>query len=240
MPIRCLVSGGKGGTGKSTLTIASSRIARALGIKVGIIDLAFSNPSTTLTMINHAPRHTLVTYLIGISKIKDVIQEVPTVNGPIYIIPMGRGDPKVINDIKIVVDKFEELVSALSEHLHVELVIIDFPAFNAYMDKLITLLLNYCDYLHPILTQDYGSLVTTYELTKLCHERSIRLGKAVLNMVREPMGDEWVRSTRKILGSEPFIIHYDPWISRFTMHEEVKETQGIRELITFVLKYMIY
>ncbi|WP_069806380.1 tyrosine-protein kinase family protein [Vulcanisaeta thermophila] len=240
MIIKCLASGSKGGTGKSTLAIIASRIARALGIRIGVLDLALGNPSTTVALLGQAPRHNLATYLMGISSVTDVVLEVPTSRGPIYLVPSGRGSSELVANVRYALDRFEALISTLEGRLHLDLVIMDFPAFNPYVDGLSPSLLKYCDVVHPVLVQDYGSLIAAYELVRFCGEGRVKTGVSVLNMVREVMGNGWVKSVGKLLGREPFVIHYDPWITRLILNGEFRDTQGVRELLGFVLRYLLH
>ena len=236
MSIKCIASGQKGGVGKSTLTMLAARVAPALGIRLAIIDLAMGNPSTSLNLLGGLPSHTLATYVIGASRISEVIHVVPTGHGPIYLVPSGRGDLALINEDGGFGEKFNSLINYLIDRVGVDHVLIDFPSFEPSLDELFSNALEKCDVMYPVGIQDLGSLMALRNLLIFARKSSINVGRPVINMFRESLGRQWVSVVGKLAGSEPSVVHYDPWLIRW-VHDGVGQYGiGVREALTYVIR----
>ena len=236
MSIKCIASGQKGGVGKSTLTIIAARVAPALGIRLAIIDLAMGNPSTSLNLLGNLPSRTLASYVIGASKINEIIHVIPTEHGPAYLVPSGRGDLALVSEYGRFKEGLNSLIDYLIDRVGVDHVIIDFPSFEPSLDDLFSSALSNCDVIYPVGIQDLGSLMALRNLLMFAKKSSIDVGRSVINMFRESLGRQWVSAVGKLVGSEPSVIHYDPWVIRW-VHDGVGQYSiGVREALTYVIR----
>lgn len=237
--IKCIVSGQKGGVGKSTLTILTTMAAPALGIRLAVIDLAMGNPSTSLNLLSGVPRHTLATYVINASKVSEVIHIVSTEHGPVYLVPSGHGDLALVNEYGDFRDKLDSLIKYLIDRVKVDNVVIDFPSFEPNLDHVFTEALSMCDTVYPVGIQDLGSVIALRNLLHFVRRLSINVGRPVINMFRESLGKQWVAAVGKLVGLEPDVVHYDPWVIRW-VHDGVGQYGvGVREALTYVIKEIL-
>lgn len=237
--VKCVASGGKGGVGKSTITVLTAKASAALGIRIGVVDLALGNPSTSLVLLGEVPRHTLATYVIGASRLSEAVHVVATEHGPIYLVPSGRGDLALINTYGGLAEGLSEVVDYLVNRVGVDYVLIDFPAFEPEVDELFSNALRVCDVIYPICTQDPGSLIAMRNLVTFVRRSSLRLGKPLINMFREALGRRWVDAFGKLIGTEPSIVHYDPWVIRWVHDGAGYYGVGVKEALTYILKHVL-
>ena len=237
MSIKCIASGQKGGVGKSTLTILAARVAPALGIRLAIIDLAMGNPSTSLNLLGGLPSHTLATYVIGASRINEVVHVIPAGHGPIYLVPSGRGDLALVNEYGGFTERLNSIINYLIDRIGVDHVLIDFPSFEPSLGEAIFgEALSNCDVIYPVGIQDLGSLMALRNLLIFARKSSVDVGRPVINMFRESLGRQWVSVVGKLAGSEPSVVHYDPWLIRW-VHDGVGQYGiGVREALTYVIR----
>ncbi|KUO92649.1 MAG: hypothetical protein AT717_02170 [Vulcanisaeta sp. CIS_19] len=234
--VKCIASGGKGGVGKSTITILTARASAALGIRVGVVDLALGNPTTSLILLGEVPRHTLATYVINASRLGEVVHVVPTEHGPIYLVPSGRGDLALVSSYGGLVEGFGEIINYLIDRVGVDYVLVDFPAFEPEVDEVFGSALRICDTVYPIGTQDPGSLIAVKNLAQFARRNSLELGRPLLNMFRESLGRQWVSALGKLVGVEPSVVHYDPWLIRWVNDGGGHYGIGVKEALTYILK----
>ncbi len=239
MSVRCIASGQKGGVGKSTLAVLTARTAVALGIKLAVVDLAMGNPSTSLHLLGVLPTHTLATHVIGASKLNEVIHIVSTEYGPVYLVPSGRGDLSLVNAYGDVSDRVGAVINYLVDRVGVDYVIIDFPSFEPNLDDLFANVLMRCDIVYPVGIQDPGSLAALKNLHDFVRKGSVSIGRPVINMFRESLGRQWVGVVSKLFGAEPSVIHYDPWLIRWVQDGGGYYGIGIREALTYIIKYVL-
>ncbi len=236
MSIKCIASGQKGGVGKSTLTILTARVAPVLGIRLAIIDLAMGNPSTSLNLLGNLPSHTLATYVIGASKINEVINVISTWHGPIYLVPSGRGDLSLVSEHGEFKERFNSLINYLIDRVEVDHVLIDFPSFEPSINELFSEALSNCDVIYPVGIQDLGSVMALRNLLNFARKSSIDIGRPMINMFRESLGKQWITTVGKLASSEPVVIHYDPWVIRWIHDGNGQYGIGIKEALTYVVR----
>lgn len=217
--IKCFMSGSKGGVGKSTLAILASHVAPLLNYRLGIIDLAMGNPTTTYALLGSAPKGTLAAYLSGVLDISNIIYRLSTKRGPIILIPSSRGDEALLGLLREdILDRFEELINNLP---NLDGVVIDFPAFDPEVGGILSDIVRFCDDVYVLVIQDIGSIIASRRL--VTRTSSVR---AILNMYRETLGKDWVKAINRAVGDVE-IIRYDPFLQGITLGHRLPITPGL-------------
>nr|KJR72319.1 MAG: hypothetical protein TU36_02800 [Vulcanisaeta sp. AZ3] len=239
MSVKCIASGQKGGVGKSTLAILTSEVAPALGIRLGVVDLAMGNPSTSVALLGGVARHTVATYVVGASRINEVINVVPTRRGPVYLAPSGRGDLSLVRVHGDLRGGVKEIIDFMLSRLSVDYVVIDFPAFEPSIDEVFSDVLSICDVVYPVGIQDPGSLMAMRNLVFYARRVGVDVGVPVINLFREALGGRWVGVVGKLVGREPSVIHYDPWLIRFAFGDDVNYGIGVKDALEYIVRRIL-
>lgn len=204
------LSGSKGGTGKTTLSMLTSILLRSKGKKVLVVDLGESGNITTLIAGSVEPPF-FVDYLQDNETYwGDVIVE--TKYG-IYLAPAPpRLESKYILEIfskaKNVGKKFGNFVNVALEH--VDYIIIDFPAFPT---------LHYSDFIDSG-TIDISCLIINPDPLSFSAAKKAYTGKSfvipILNKYH-PVSKFWLDAVREYFGNA-YVVPFDASLS-FLMKE---------------------
>ncbi|WP_243665450.1 hypothetical protein [Vulcanisaeta sp. JCM 16159] len=153
--------------------------------------------------------------------------------------PSGYGDLALISEYGNFKERLDSLIKYLIDRVGVDHVVIDFPSFEPSLDNVLNEALSECDIVYPVGIQDLGSVVALRNLVHFVKRLSINVGRPVINMFRESLGKQWVAAVGKLVGLEPSVVHYDPWVIRW-VHDGVSQYgAGVKEALSYVIREIL-
>ncbi len=171
--VKIAVTSGKGGVGKTSVSLLLARVIANLGKRVLLVDCDF-NLSNTLVKLGLPLNDNFYSLLAGERPFEECIIK----DKKFHLLAGCNGNVNLVED-SFKIDQFILSMIAEKEHVY-DFIIFDSPAG---VDKTNLILNAYCDYRFVVVVPDSSSITDSYSIMKLLYmKHNIKDNHLVINM----------------------------------------------------------